>query len=184
MSKTDAITYKCHYTPIKEGRHVVMITYGGKEIPKSPFEVNVGPYKESNIRAFGPGLHTGIVGQPAKFTVDTNGETGALGFSIEGPSKAKIECNDNGDGTADVSYLPTAPGQYAVHILCDNEDIPKSPYMATISPKTDFNPDKVNSNFHFTINIFLYNLKYIHIYARVRILDYIKYFNVYNIIYI
>ncbi|XP_029167599.1 filamin-A isoform X4 [Nylanderia fulva] len=143
MSKVDATTYKCHYTPIKEGRHVVMITYGGKEIPKSPFEVNVGPYKESNIRAFGPGLYTGVVGHPAKFTVDTNGETGALGFSIEGPSKAKIECNDNGDGTADVSYLPTAPGQYAVHILCDNEDIPKSPYIATISPKTDFDPEKV-----------------------------------------
>ncbi|XP_070164419.1 filamin-like isoform X1 [Polyergus mexicanus] len=143
MSKVDATTYACHYTPIKEGRHVVMITYGGKEIPKSPFEVNVGPYKESNIKAFGPGLHTGIVGHPAKFTVDTNGETGALGFSIEGPSKAKIECNDNGDGTADVSYLPTAPGQYAVHILCDNEDIPKSPYIATISPKTDFDPEKV-----------------------------------------
>ena len=143
MSKADATTYKCHYTPIKEGRHVVMITYGGKEIPKSPFEVNVGPYKESNIRAFGPGLRTGIVGHPAKFTVDTNGETGALGFSIEGPSKAKIECNDNGDGTADVSYLPTAPGQYAVHILCDNEDIPKSPYIATVSPKTDFDPEKV-----------------------------------------
>ncbi|XP_018353104.1 PREDICTED: filamin-A isoform X3 [Trachymyrmex septentrionalis] len=143
MSKTDATTYKCHYTPVKEGRHVVMITYGGKEIPKSPFEVNVGPYKESNIKAFGPGLHTGVVGHPAKFTVNTNGETGALGFSIEGPSKAKIECNDNGDGTADVSYLPTAPGQYAVHILCDNEDIPKSPYIATISPKTDFDPEKV-----------------------------------------
>ncbi|XP_029678435.1 filamin-A isoform X1 [Formica exsecta] len=143
MSKVDATTYACHYTPIKEGRHVVMITYGGKEIPKSPFEVNVGPYKESNIKAFGPGLHTGIVGHPAKFTVDTNGETGALGFSIEGPSKAKIECNDNGDGTADVSYLPTAPGQYAVHILCDNEDIPKSPYIAAISPKTDFDPEKV-----------------------------------------
>ncbi|XP_026824513.1 filamin-A isoform X4 [Ooceraea biroi] len=143
MSSVDATTYKCHYTPVKEGRHVVMITYGGKEIPKSPFEVNVGPYKESNIRAFGPGLHGGVVGHPAKFTVDTNGETGALGFSIEGPSKAKIECNDNGDGTADVSYLPTAPGQYAVHILCDNEDIPKSPYFATISPKADFDPEKV-----------------------------------------
>ncbi|XP_014480120.1 PREDICTED: filamin-A isoform X4 [Dinoponera quadriceps] len=143
MSKVDTTTYKCHYTPAKEGRHVVMITYGGKEIPKSPFEVNVGPYKESTIRAFGPGLHGGMVGHPAKFTVDTNGETGALGFSIEGPSKAKIDCHDNGDGTANVSYLPTAPGQYAIHILCDNEDIPKSPYIANISPKADFDPDKV-----------------------------------------
>jgi len=151
MCTIDVMTYNCQYTPVKEGRHVVMITYGGKEIPKSPFEVNVGPYKESNIRAFGPGLHGGVVGHPAKFTVDTNGETGALGFSIEGPSKAKIECNDNGDGTADVSYFPTAPGQYAVHILCDNEDIPKSPYFATISPKADFDPEKVNYRFYATL---------------------------------
>ncbi|KAG7210743.1 hypothetical protein KM043_012240 [Ampulex compressa] len=143
MSKADANTYKCRYTPIKEGRHVVMVTYGGKEIPKSPFEVNVGPYKESAIRAFGPGLHGGIVGHPAKFTVDTNCETGALGFSIEGPSKAKIDCHDNGDASADVSYLPTAPGEYAVHILCDNEDIPKSPYIAHILPRSDFDPEKV-----------------------------------------
>ncbi|XP_033213591.1 filamin-A isoform X3 [Belonocnema kinseyi] len=143
LTKVDATTYNCVYNPVKDGRHVVMVTYGGKEIPKSPFEVNVGPYKESAIRVFGPGLHGGVVGHPAKFTVDTNGETGALGFSIEGPSKAKIDCVDNGDGTADVSYLPTAAGPYAVHILCDGEDIPKSPYIANIVPKSDFDPDKV-----------------------------------------
>ncbi|XP_014220678.1 filamin-A isoform X3 [Trichogramma pretiosum] len=143
LTKINDETYECHYFPVKEGRHVVMITYGGKEIPKSPFEVNVGPYKETRIRVFGPGLRGGVVNHPARFTVDTNGETGALGFSIEGPSKAKIDCFDNGDGTADVSYLPTAPGPYAVHILCDNEDIPKSPYIAHIVPQSDFHPDKV-----------------------------------------
>ncbi|XP_043279891.1 filamin-A isoform X2 [Venturia canescens] len=143
MKKKDSTTYECHYVPVKDGRHVVMISYGNKEIPKSPFEVNVGPYKESSIRVFGPGLYGGVVGHPARFTVDTNGETGALGFSIEGPSKAKINCDDNHDGTADISYLPTMPGPYAVHILCDNEDIPKSPYIAHIQPKSDFDPSKV-----------------------------------------
>lgn len=128
---------------MKEGRHVVTITYGGRDIYKSPFGVNVGPYKESAIRAFGPGLHGGVVDYPAKFTVNTNGETGALGFSIEGPSRAKIMCYDNGDGTADVYYLPTAPGQYAIHIHCENEDIPNSPYVANILPKSGFIPDKV-----------------------------------------
>ncbi|XP_078037195.1 filamin A protein cher isoform X5 [Augochlora pura] len=143
ISKVDATTYKCNYTPMKEGRHIVTITYGGRDIFKSPFEVNVGPYKESAIRTFGPGLHGGVVDYPAKFTVITNGETGALGFSIEGPSKARIECYDNGDETADVYYLPTAPGQYAIHILCENEDIPNSPYVANILPKSGFAPDKV-----------------------------------------
>lgn len=66
------------------------------------------------------------------------------GFSIEGPSQAKIECDDNGDGSAEVKYHPTAPGEYAVHILCDNEDIPNSPYIAQVLPNTDYYPNKVS----------------------------------------
>lgn len=124
-----------------------MVTYGGQEIPKSPFDVAVGPKKESAIVAFGPGLHSGIVAQPACFVVETNGETGALGFSVAGPSQAKIECIDNGDGSALVKYYPTAPGEYAVHILCDEEDIPKSPFMAqVIVQPTDVNPEKVKAS--------------------------------------
>ena len=57
-----------------------------------------------------------------------------VGFSIEGPSQAKIDCKDNGDGSADITYWPTVPGEYAIHILCAEEDIPKSPYMAQIRP--------------------------------------------------
>ncbi|XP_022174560.1 filamin-A isoform X1 [Myzus persicae] len=144
MKKLDAHTYEATYYPRKVGRHVVMVTFGGVEIPKAPFEVHVNPFKETLIRAYGPGLTGGVVSHPAMFTVETNGETGSLGFSIEGPSKAKIDCQDNGDGSADVRYYPMAPGEYAVHILCDNEDIPKSPYMANVVPSTDFYPDKVN----------------------------------------
>ncbi|VVC42331.1 Hypothetical protein CINCED_3A018391 [Cinara cedri] len=142
--KLDAHTYEVTYYPRKVGRHVVMVTFAGQEIPKAPFEVHVNPYKETAIRAYGPGLTGGVVSHPAMFTVETNGETGSLGFSIEGPSKAKIDCHDNGDGSADVRYYPMAPGEYAVHILCDNEDIPKSPFMANVLPATDIYPDKVN----------------------------------------
>ena len=69
-----------------------MITFANVEIPRSPFEVNIGKHKTSKIKAYGPGLKGGIVNKPAKFTVDTCGETGALGFSIQGPSQAKINC--------------------------------------------------------------------------------------------
>lgn len=37
------------------------------------------------------------------------------------------------NGNMKVSYLPTAPGEYAVHVLSNNDDIPKSPFMATIT---------------------------------------------------
>lgn len=139
----DAYTYEYTYQPKKEGRYIVMVSYGGQEIPKSPFEVNIGPYKETRIRAYGPGLKGGVVGYPALFTAETNGEVGTLGFSIEGPSQAKIECNDNGDGSADVRYYPTVKGEYALHILCNNEDIPGSPYIANILPQTDYYPERV-----------------------------------------
>lgn len=43
-----------------------------------------------------------------------------------------------------MKYWPKEPGEYAVHIMCDDEDIKDSPYMAFIRPASgDFNPDKV-----------------------------------------
>lgn len=145
MKKINGTTYEIEYIPIKEGRYIVMVIFAGQEISKSPFEVTVGAKKESSIVAFGPGLSGGVVGYPASFVVETNGETGALGFSVAGPSQAEIECCDNLDGSALVKYHPTAPGEYAVHILCDNEDIPKSPHIATVLPRTDFHPELVKT---------------------------------------
>lgn len=70
----------------------------------------------------------------------------SAGFSIEGPSQAKIECDDKGDGSCDVRYWPTEPGEYAVHVICDDEDIRDSPFIAHIQPAPpDCFPDKVGS---------------------------------------
>nr|CAH7756410.1 unnamed protein product [Callosobruchus chinensis] len=131
LKKLNDHSHTASYSPTKEGKHVIVITFAG-------------PYKETLIRAYGPGLESGIVGYPGLFTVETNGETGALGFSIQGPSHTKIECHDNEDGSADVRYYPTAPGEYAVHILCDEVDIPHSPYMAHVINSAECHPEKVN----------------------------------------
>lgn len=94
------------------------------------------------MKAFGPGLKGGLVGDPAEFTIDTKGAgTGGLGLTVEGPTEAKIECSDNGDGTCSVSYLPTEPGDYLVNILFENVHIPGSPFRADI--QMPFDPSKV-----------------------------------------
>uniref|UniRef100_A0A4W5R1J8 Filamin C n=1 Tax=Hucho hucho TaxID=62062 RepID=A0A4W5R1J8_9TELE len=140
--------YECEYLPVQTGKYTVNITWGGQLIPRSPFEVEVseeaGPQK---VRAWGPGLLTGQVGKSADFVVEAIGtEVGTLGFSIEGPSQAKIECDDKGDGSCDVRYWPTEPGDYAVHVICDDEDIKDSPFMAHILPAAnDCFPEKVSS---------------------------------------
>ncbi|XP_066474120.1 filamin-B isoform X1 [Tiliqua scincoides] len=140
--------YAFEYYPITPGKYVVTILWGGHNIPKSPFEVQVGPEAgPQKVRAWGPGLHEGVVGKSADFVVESIGpEVGSLGFAIEGPSQAKIECDDQNDGSCDVKYWPKEPGEYAVHIMCDDEDIQDSPYMAFIQPASlDFNSDKVRA---------------------------------------
>ena len=63
---------------------------------------------------------------------------------VEGPSQARLEPKKNPDGSLDVAYFPTEPGEYAVHVLCTQDDIPKSPYMADIKPAAPgFDPSKV-----------------------------------------
>lgn len=64
-----------------------MVKYGKSEVPKAPFEINVGARSQTSIIAYGPGLKTGLIGYAAAFVVEMNGETGALGFSVAGPSQ-------------------------------------------------------------------------------------------------
>lgn len=49
---------------------------------------------------------------------------GGLSLSIEGPSKADIECHDNEDGTCRVTYKPTEPGTYIINIKFADQHVP------------------------------------------------------------
>ncbi|XP_062843022.1 filamin-B isoform X2 [Trichomycterus rosablanca] len=135
--------YAYEYYPNAQGKYTVSITWAGQHIPKSPFEVQIGPEAgPQKIRAWGPGLEGGIVGKSADFVVESIGtDVGVLGFAIEGPSQARIECEDQNDGSCDVKYWPTESGEYAVHVMCDDEDIKDSPFMAYIVPD-----DKANDS--------------------------------------
>ncbi|XP_062418891.1 filamin-A isoform X2 [Pungitius pungitius] len=141
--------YGFEYYPTTPGTYSITITWGGQHIPRSPIEVKIGAEADpQKVRAWGPGLECGIVGKSADFVVEAVGDNvGTLGFSVEGPSQAKIECDDKGDGSCDVRYWPTEAGEYAVHVLCNNEDIQHSPFMAEIvnPPAKVFYPDKVKA---------------------------------------
>ena len=79
LPQINPTTYVCSYEPLKAGEYIIPIFFGGQPIAKSPFIVDVGPARPTKIRAYGPGLEGGVVNFPAKFMVETNGETGALG---------------------------------------------------------------------------------------------------------
>ena len=78
-------------------------------------------------------MENALVGKPADFTVETKGAgAGGLSLAIEGPSEAKLTCNDHGDGTCSVKYKPTEPGDYEIHIKFADEHIPGSPFNAKV----------------------------------------------------
>uniref|UniRef100_A0A8B9LQT0 Filamin C, gamma a (actin binding protein 280) n=1 Tax=Astyanax mexicanus TaxID=7994 RepID=A0A8B9LQT0_ASTMX len=127
------------YIPPEEGQYKVDVSYDGNPVPGSPFAVEaLMPADPSKVRAYGPGLKGGIVGKPAPFSIDTKGAgAGGLGLTVEGPCEAKIECQDNGDGTCSVSYLPTEAGDYNINILYGEKHIPGSPFKAAVKPALD-----------------------------------------------
>ena len=54
-------------------------------------------------------------------------------MAVEGPSKAEIQCRDNKNGTCDVVYYPTAPGDYTITVKFADKHIVGSPFTAKIS---------------------------------------------------
>ncbi|KAF5299486.1 hypothetical protein FQR65_LT01068 [Abscondita terminalis] len=57
-----------------------------------------------NVTDSGPAVTLEVSRKPSNFTISTRG---GLSIGVEDPSKAKISCHDNKDGTVPVSYLPT-----------------------------------------------------------------------------
>lgn len=58
---------------------------------------------------------------------------GGLSLSIEGPSKAEIQCKDNEDGTLNISYTPTEPGYYIVNLKFADHHVDGSPFTVKVT---------------------------------------------------
>ncbi|CAH8544199.1 unnamed protein product [Schistosoma turkestanicum] len=127
-------TVTAQFQPNEPGLHELEITYNGQSIPGSPFRFYVEAVGSGIVTAYGPGLSCGRAGEPANFTLVTrDAGAGGLSLSVEGPSKADIQCDDNKNGTCSVSYLPLVPGEYTVSIKFMENHIPGSPFTAHIT---------------------------------------------------
>ena len=137
--------FAAKFTATEPGPHTIAVMFAGQPVPRSPFRVTavkdeavvVAPAvgDPGKVKVFGPGLTGGKANAPANFTIDTReAGPGGLGLTIEGPSEAKIECFDKGDGTCDVRYWPTEPGEYVINILYNDQPILNSPFKAQINP--------------------------------------------------
>lgn len=72
------LTYSCSYVPKSEGQYRIIIKYAGKEIPNSPFLVNVqgAPGDPKKVIVSGPGIEENggnCVGRRTFFNAFTKG---------------------------------------------------------------------------------------------------------------
>ena len=122
------------YQPSEAGPHNLDVKYNGEHVQGSPYKFFATPLDEGKVVAYGPGLTHGVCGDPSKFVISTKGAgAGGLSLAVEGPSKAEINCQDNKDGTVDVSYLPTAPGEYKISAKFADKHIDGSPFTCKIT---------------------------------------------------
>lgn len=58
FNKDKNLTYSVSYTPKKEGAHTIKVLFAGREIPKSPYTVNVEAKggDPGKVTTSGPGL--------------------------------------------------------------------------------------------------------------------------------
>jgi len=125
------------FTPREVGEHFVSVQKNGKHITNSPFKIMVNAQEvgdASRVRVSGEGLDRGKTHVYNQFQINTKSAGyGGLSLSIEGPSKAEIECKDNEDGTLDVEYKPSEPGFYLINIKFADSHVPGSPFQVPIS---------------------------------------------------
>ena len=100
--------FNVKFTPTEEGPLELDMRYGGAPMFEKPIPLLAVPKPDAKkVIAEGDGLSKGYVNKPADFAIDIRkAGRGGLGVTIEGPSEAEIDCQDNGDGTCAVHYTP------------------------------------------------------------------------------
>lgn len=143
LPEKNSDVFRIMYTPFEAGRHTIDLLYDNVPVPGSPFVVNVKTGCDpSRCKAYGPGLERGITNKINRFTVDTKeAGKGGLSLFIEGPTEVIVKCTDNRDGTCDVEYQASEPGEYDVIIKFAEQHIPGSPFIIAVDESTE--PSKV-----------------------------------------
>ena len=132
--------YLCSVNVADTGKYMIHVCWNGNHIKGSPFKAKfLMPPQPQNVRAYGPGLKDGYVGQEGNFTVETgDGGAGTLAVRVHGPKgafKINMRRRPENDRTILVRYDPTHPGSYTVDITWSEIHVPGSPFTVVIRPQ-------------------------------------------------
>ncbi|VIO86121.1 Filamin/ABP280 repeat family protein [Brugia malayi] len=131
------------YRPQDVGIYEVDILLDGKHIDESPYKIMISPVSDSKVRAFGPGLESGVANLPSIFLIETNGgrfeqiDIAVSGRTLTAENVSKkpdIELVDNKNGSAVARFTPAVPGIYTVKVCYAGEHVKGSPFIVQVQP--------------------------------------------------
>lgn len=140
--------FSCQYIPSVAGDHKVTIKVNGKEVKGSPFTASVkyATFTDKAV-AEGYGLVGGTTDTPSKFIVRLNENAGftRMRVHILGPSKAEpVEMVEMpGENAIEVTYHPSAPGDYVLRVLWGEAHVKGSPFNVPVTGPIVNDPSKV-----------------------------------------
>lgn len=140
--------FSCSYLPTAAGDHVISIKVEDVPIPGSPFTAHVkfAAYTDK-CSAEGPGLVSGTTTEPCCFKIRSKDEAGyaRMRIHVVGPSKAEpIEMEeDMEEKCVNVTYHPSAAGDYTIRVLWGEANVHGSPFTVPITGDTVNDPSKV-----------------------------------------
>jgi len=143
-------SYDVEYDADVPGDYVLDVQIAEQSIKDMPKELTCHPGTDAaNTTVTGPGVESGLPGQPLEFTVqakDKHGNNVPVGgddfrCDITGPNGENIPCDikDNGDGTYTGVYEPTEAGDYTVMLEVNDDEnkVGNSPYTCHVGKGSD-----------------------------------------------
>uniref|UniRef100_K7FM29 Filamin B n=1 Tax=Pelodiscus sinensis TaxID=13735 RepID=K7FM29_PELSI len=133
MTCTDNKDGSCsvEYVPYEPGTYSLNVTYGGRQVPGSPFQVPVQEVVDSSkVVCAGPGLMPGVVraSVPQSFSVDTSqAGVAPLQVKVQGPKGVlePVDVVSSADGTQTVTYVPSREGPYSIAVHYGDQEVPR-----------------------------------------------------------
>jgi len=129
------------YTPTFPGPYRIYIKFYGRDVPGSPFQVNVagdvtGMFSAvNNVKVSGPAVTQGRSLVTNQFLLDArnSGVAGGLNAFMEGPGRAEVGFKENLDGTLHIQYKPSNSGIYKLHLKFGEAHVPGSPFTINVN---------------------------------------------------
>ncbi|XP_078694295.1 filamin-A-like isoform X2 [Branchiostoma floridae x Branchiostoma belcheri] len=135
-------SYRALYCPAEPGHYKLNVHWSDKEVKGSPFDVKITQAADANQIAY-TGAKKGELGQSVKGILDPRkAGSGKLTAKCVGPTRnADVSLSENANKTINVSMRPKETGLHKLHIKCNGQHIPGSPFEINVDKPPD--PSKV-----------------------------------------